>query len=40
MTLEFEKAGKVTVAFDVLGAASTGPVAPKASAPDDGKIKK
>ena len=40
MTLEFEKAGRVTVSFDVLGAASTGPVAPKASAPDDGKMKK
>jgi copper(I)-binding protein len=40
MTLEFEKAGKVTVTFDVLSAASTGPVAPKASAPDDGKMKK
>jgi periplasmic copper chaperone A len=40
MTLEFEKAGKVTVSFDVLSAASTGPVAPKASAPDDGKMKK
>jgi len=40
MTLEFERAGKVTVMFDVLGAASTGPVAPKASAPDDSKTKK
>ena len=40
MMLEFEKAGRVTVSFDVLGAASTGPVAPKASAPDDGKMKK
>ena len=40
MTLEFEKAGKVTVSFDVLSPASTGPVAPKASAPDDGKMKK
>ena len=40
VTLEFEKAGKVTVSLDVLGAASTGPVAPKASPPDDGKAKK
>lgn len=40
MTLEFERAGKVAVSFDVLGASSTGPVAPKASAPDDGKMKK
>jgi periplasmic copper chaperone A len=40
MTLEFEKAGKVAVSFDVLSAASTGPVAPKASAPDGGKMKK
>ena len=40
MTLEFEKAGKVTVSFDVFSAASTGPVAPKASAPNDGKVKK
>jgi copper(I)-binding protein len=39
MTLEFEKSGKVAVTFDVLSAASTGPVAPKASA-DDGKMKK
>jgi copper(I)-binding protein len=37
ITLEFEKAGKVTVSFDVLGAAATGPAAPKA---DDGKTKK
>jgi len=29
MTLEFEKAGKVTVPFDVLGPAATGPAAPK-----------
>ena len=36
MTLEFEKAGKVAVAFDVLGAASTGPAAAK----DDSKMKK
>jgi hypothetical protein len=40
ITLEFEKAGKVSVPFEVLGAASTGPVGPKASAPDDGKMKK
>ena len=40
MTLEFEKAGKVTVSFDVLSAASTGPVAPKASAQNDSKTKK
>ena len=40
MTLEFEKAGKVTVSFDVLSTASTGPVAPTAPAPDDGKMKK
>ena len=40
MTLEFEKAGKITVSFDVLGAASTGPVAPKASAADGSKMKK
>ena len=40
MTLEFEKAGKVTVSFDVLSAASTGPVAPKASAADGGRMKK
>jgi copper(I)-binding protein len=39
MTLEFEKAGKVTVPFDVLGPAAKGPVAPKA-ATDDGKMKK
>jgi copper(I)-binding protein len=36
LTLEFEKAGKVTVPFDVLGPAAKGPVAPK----DDGKTKK
>jgi copper(I)-binding protein len=29
LTLEFEKAGKVTVPFDVLGPAATGPAAPK-----------
>ncbi|OKO78946.1 copper chaperone PCu(A)C [Bradyrhizobium sp. NAS96.2] len=40
MTLEFEKAGKITVSFDVLGAASTGPVAPKASAADGSRMKK
>jgi hypothetical protein len=40
MILEFEKAGKVAVPFAVLSAASTGPVAPKALAPDDGKTKK
>lgn len=36
ISLEFEKAGKITVAFDVLSAASTGPVAPKASSGGDG----
>jgi copper(I)-binding protein len=30
VTLEFEKAGKVNVTFDVLGAAAKGPPAPKA----------
>ena len=41
MTLEFEKAGRVAVAFDVLSPAAKGPVAPKTSAPaDDGKAKK
>jgi hypothetical protein len=36
MTLEFEKAGKVAVSFDVLSPAATGPAPPKA----DGKMKK
>jgi copper(I)-binding protein len=36
VTLEFEKAGKVDVPFDVLGAGAKGPVAPK----DDSKMKK
>ena len=41
MTLEFEKAGRVAVSFDVLAPASKGPAAPKAPAPaDDGKMKK
>jgi copper(I)-binding protein len=44
MTLEFEKAGQVTVLFDVLGAAAKGPAAaPKAlpnSGADDIKMKK
>ena len=41
MTLEFEKAGRVAVAFEVLSPAAKGPVAPKASTPaDDGKTKK
>ena len=44
MTLEFEKAGQVTVSFDVLGAAAKGPAAaPKAlpnSGADDSKMKK
>ncbi|MGE5156540.1 MAG: copper chaperone PCu(A)C [Gemmatimonas sp.] len=40
MTLEFEKAGKVTVSFDVFSAASTGPVPAKALAPDNSKMKK
>jgi copper(I)-binding protein len=38
MTLEFEKAGKVTVPFDVLGPAATGPAVPK-TVPND-KTKK
>ena len=38
ISLQFEKAGKVDVAFDVLSPASKGPVAPKAA--DDGKAKK
>jgi copper(I)-binding protein len=44
MTLEFEKAGQVTVSFDVLGTAAKGPAAaPKAlptSGADDSKMKK
>lgn len=41
ISLEFEKGGKVTVSFDVLGPAATGPVAPKAgSGADSGKTKK
>jgi copper(I)-binding protein len=44
MTLEFEKAGQVTVSFDVLGPAAKGPAAaPKAlpnSTADDSKMKK
>jgi periplasmic copper chaperone A len=44
MTLQFEKAGQVTVPFDVLGAAAKGPAAaPKAlpnSGTDDSKMKK
>ena len=39
ITLEFEKAGKVAVPFDVLSPGSQGPAAPKAAA-DDGKMKK
>jgi copper(I)-binding protein len=41
-TLEFEKAGKVTVSFDVLSTAAKGPAEPKAPNPgaDDGKTKK
>ena len=39
VTLEFEKAGRVTVSFDVLGAASKGPAAPKGSPADDNKKK-
>lgn len=39
MTLEFEKAGKVAVPFEVLSPAAKGPTAPKAAA-DDGKTKK
>jgi periplasmic copper chaperone A len=38
ISLQFEKAGKVDVAFDVLSPGSKGPVAPKAA--DDGKAKK
>jgi len=38
ISLQFEKAGKVDVAFDVLSPASKGPVAPKAA--DDGNAKK
>jgi copper(I)-binding protein len=38
IALQFEKAGKIDVAFDVLSPASKGPVAPKAA--DDGKMKK
>src|ERR1700688_3523739 len=37
ITLQFEKAGQVSVPFDVLGAAAKGPAAPKA---DDSKMKK
>ncbi len=43
MTLEFEKAGKVAVSFDVLSPAAKGPAAPKASADTaagDSKMKK
>jgi periplasmic copper chaperone A len=43
MTLEFEKAGRVAVSFDVLGPAAKGPATPKASpntAADDSKTKK
>jgi copper(I)-binding protein len=41
MTLEFEKAGRVAVAFDVLSPAAKGPLVPKTSAPaDGGKAKK
>jgi periplasmic copper chaperone A len=44
MTLEFEKAGRVAVSFDVLGPAAKGPAAaPKAlpnSGADDSKMKK
>jgi copper(I)-binding protein len=41
ITLEFEKAGKINVPFDVLGAASTGPAPPKVNAGgDDAKKKK
>jgi periplasmic copper chaperone A len=39
ITLQFEKAGKIDVAFDVLSPSSKGPVAPKAAS-DDGKMKK
>jgi copper(I)-binding protein len=37
ISLQFEKAGQVSVPFDVLGPAAKGPAAPKA---DDGKMKK
>lgn len=42
VTLEFEKAGRVTVSFDVLGAASKGPAPPKGSpgSPADDNKKK
>lgn len=38
LTLQFEKAGKVDLAFDVLSPSSKGPTPPKAA--DDGKMKK
>jgi len=44
VTLQFEKAGKVEVTFDVLSAGSSGPPAPPkakaGAAADDGKMKK
>jgi periplasmic copper chaperone A len=41
ITLEFEKAGRVDVSFDVLSPAAKGPAVPKGSTPaDDGKTKK
>jgi copper(I)-binding protein len=43
ITLKFEKAGQITLPFDVLGAAAQGPAAPKAlpnPAADDNKMKK
>ncbi len=44
MTLEFEKAGKAAVLFDVLAAAAKGPAAPPKALPnsgaDDSKMKK
>ena len=36
MTLEFEKAGRIVVSFDVLAPAAKGPAAPA----EDGKMKK
>jgi copper(I)-binding protein len=39
ITLAFEKAGKVTVPFDVLGPAAKGPAAPPKASGDDGKKK-
>jgi hypothetical protein len=40
MTLEFERAGKIDVGFDVLGPAAKGPATAAKTASDDRKIKK